>query len=124
MKLSPKKWRFVELLAQGYSYEKAGKEMGISKATVWRWANDPAVKARLSELQTERLKQAHGKLLKATETAIDTLVNLCHAKSGYVAVQAAKTILDLALKLEETLNLQSRIEAIEERLKELETKEA
>ena len=120
MKLSPKKRRFIELIAQGLSHEEAGQKLGISRTTAWRWANEPEVKARLAELQSERLKQAHGRLLKATETTIETLERLCHHKSGYVSVQAAKAILDLALKLSETLELQGRIEALEKKLEELE----
>ncbi|AEH45371.1 hypothetical protein Thein_1510 [Thermodesulfatator indicus DSM 15286] len=118
--LSPKKAKFVELLSGGLSNEQAGKKLGISRATAWRWANEPEIKARLSELHQERLKRAHGRLLSATETAIETLERLCHHKSGYVAVQAARSILDLVLKLHEHLELKERLEAIEKRLKELE----
>jgi len=119
-RLSPKKAKFVELLASGKTTQEAGRELGISVATAWRWANEPEIKARLSELQSERLKQAHGKLLSATETAIETLVRLCHHKSGYVASQSAKAILDLALKTAEALELQARIEALEKKLEQLE----
>ena len=119
-KLPPKKAKFVELLAEGKSPQEAGRRLGLSVSTAWRWANEPEVKARLAELQSERLKQAHGRLLKATETTIETLERLCHHKSGYVSVQAAKAILDLALKLSETLELQGRIEALERKLEELE----
>jgi len=118
--LSPKKRKFVELVAQGLTYEEARKEVGISRATAWRWAKDPTIQTCLSELQSERLRQAHGKLLAATKTAIETLERLCHNKSGYVAVQAAKAILDLVLKLDETLDLRVRFEALEEKIKALE----
>ena len=118
--LSPKKKRFIELVAEGLPYDKAGEKVGISRVTAWRWAKEPEIQAKLSELQNERLKQAHGKLLAATETAIETLQRLCQHKSGYVAVQAARSILDLALKLAETLELQTRIEALERKLEELE----
>ena len=123
-KLPPKKAKFVELLAEGKSPQEAGRELGLSVTTAWRWSNEPEIKARLSELQQERLKRAHGRLLKATETAIETLERLCHHKSGYVAVQSARAILDLALKLSETLDLQGRIEALERKLEELEASHA
>ena len=123
-KLPPKKAKFVELLAEGKSPQEAGKKLGLSATTAWRWANDPEIKARLSDLQQERLKRAHGRLLKATETAIETLERLCHHKSGYVAVQSARAILDLALKLSETLELQSRLEVLEEKLERLEASHA
>ena len=119
-KLPPKKARFVEFLAEGKSPQEAGRELGLSVATAWRWSQDPAIQAKLSEMQSERLKRAHGRLLTATETAIETLERLCHHKSGYVGVQAARSILDLALKLSETLELQSRLEALEEKIKRLE----
>jgi len=119
-KLTGKKLHFVELLSQGLDYREAGKRLGISQPTAWRWLNSPEVKARFSELQAERLKQAHGRLLAATETAIETLVRLCNHKSGYVSVQSARAILDLALKTAETLDLQVRIEALEKKLEELE----
>jgi len=119
-KLPPKKARFVELLAEGKSPQEAGRELGLSVTTAWRWSQDSTIQGRLSRLQQERLKRAHGRLLKATETAIETLERLCHHKSGYVSVQAARSILDLALKLSETLELQSRLEALEEKIKRLE----
>ncbi len=122
--LSPKKAKFVELLVSGLSYREAGKKLGLSHTTAWRWSLDPAVQETIARMHAERLRATQGKLLEGVTVAVETLINLCHAKSGYVAVQAAKAILDLTLKLEETLNLQSRIEAIEERLRELEAKEA
>ena len=120
MKLSQKKQRFVELVAQGLSYEEAGKKLGISRATSWRWANDPAVKTKLGEIQNERLETLHRELLAVGSEAIQTLRNLFQARSEYVRAQSARHVLDLLLKVNETLQLEARLEALEEKIKRLE----
>jgi len=122
--LPAKKAKFLELLAAGLSTEQAGQKIAISRATAFRWASDPEIQARLQELQSERLRQAYRKLLATVDTAIATLERLCHHQSGYVASQSARALLELTLKVTETLELESRIRALEDKLKALEASHA
>lgn len=108
------------MIAQGLSYEEAGKKLGISRATSWRWANDPEIKARLGEIQNERLQTLHRELLAVGSEAIQTLRNLFQARSEYVRAQSARHVLDLLLKTSEVLQLEARLEALEKKLEELE----
>ena len=118
--LPPKKAKFLELLLEGLPYVEAGKRLGVSPATAWRWWKDPAVQLKLHEAQEERLRVGYMRITLALQKAIETLERLCEHRSGYVAVQAAKALLDTILKLREQVELERRLEAIERKLEELE----
>ena len=119
--LHPRKAQFLRLLLEGKSYTQAAKEVGISEATLWRWKADPLVKAKLEEAQRERFEAAQLRVALSLDAAIEALQEVCrNSRSTYARVRAAQVLLDVALKLKETFELEKRLEAIERKLEELE----
>lgn len=50
---------FIEehMIAKGFTFESLGEEMGVSRTTVWRWANE---QWRLDPIKMENLAKALG----------------------------------------------------------------
>jgi hypothetical protein len=103
-------------LAGGQSVRRASEVSGISRRSIWRRLHDPNFRARVSALRAEAAMQAAGILASGMTEAAEKLRSLLHAESESVALAAAKTLLELAVKFRETME-------IEDRLKRLEAKE-
>ena len=121
-RLTPKKTKFVELLAQGEVPREAGLRIGISKSTAYRWLNDPSVRTALIAIQRNGLETIRGRLMAAGIEASRTLTEVCRDDSqpAYVRCGAAKAIIDSLLKLHDVLITQEKIAEFEERLQLLE----
>jgi HEAT repeat protein len=64
-------------------------------------------------MRAEFLSEAVGRLSDATTEAAKTLRNLLESKSDSVRLSAARSILEFAPKLRETVELERRLAALE-----------
>ncbi len=106
----------IAALAAGASYEKAGEQVGVSKHTVMRRMKEADFKQRLTEARAALVTQTVTQLTAAGAAAVYTLVRLLSAQSESVQLGAAVKIVDLAAKLREAYDVQSRLAALEAQL--------
>jgi hypothetical protein len=103
----------VAALAAGTTNQEAATAAGVGERTVRRRLDDPAFRRQVSEARAALLEQAIGRMAGATTEAADTLRLLLNAESEHVRHAAAKTLLELASKGIELLDLAERIAALE-----------
>jgi HEAT repeat protein len=103
-------------LACGATAETAAHKASIGVATVYRRLKDPDFIRRLQKVRADMVQRAAGSLTAAAMEAIKTLLALLQASnSGPVRLGAARAILELGTKLRESVELEQRIVALEQK---------
>jgi hypothetical protein len=94
---------------------KAAEAVGVSPETLWRWLRLPEFKARYHEARREALNVGLTRLQGAASQAVDVLVAVMAdaEERASTRVSAAKTVLDLAVKIAELQELELRVAALE-----------
>ena len=100
-------------LASGMTVEDAASKAGVSERTAYRRLDDPEFRRRVVELQAEVLGQAAGQLAQATIESVTTLRELLGASSDHIRLNAARAILQNAVRLREATTIELRIQALE-----------
>jgi hypothetical protein len=114
-RLTPKQEQVAVSLASGCTIEVAARQCGAAVRTIKGWlANIPDFKRRVDELRSEMTRQALGRLVDSMTSAADTLGYLSRqAKSETVRLYAARSVLELGVKLRESVELEERLAALE-----------
>lgn len=105
-------------LAAGLTVHGAAERAGCSQRTVYRYLANADFQRRLTEARGEMVGRALGRLADAMTEAADTLRSLLAAESEAVRLGAARSTLELGSRLRESVELEKRISALEERQKE------
>jgi hypothetical protein len=118
--ISRKQEQAIAALLTCSSIADAVQQCGMAESTLYRWLKETAFRAAYREARRQVVQQAIGQLQQATGTAVQTLVTIMqHAEASASAkVSAAKAILETAVKAVEIEDLEARITALEQRLKE------
>ncbi len=104
-------------LACGATAESAAHSAGVSARTVSRRLKDPRFHQRLQTLRAEMLQRAAGMLTAASLEAVKTLLVLQQASvPAAVRLGAARTILEIGIKLRQMTDLDERLTALEQHL--------
>jgi len=116
--LSPRQEAVALGVASGLSLADAARKAKVGVPTAKHWsATLPAFRRRVQELRAEMTSQALGRLIDNMASASDTLGYLSRkGKSEMVRLSAARAVLELASKTRETVELEVRLRALEERL--------
>jgi hypothetical protein len=107
---------FILGVASGRTLTEAAKQAGISHITAQRRMADPSVRRRISELRSEMLQSAMGRISGTLTEAVDTLRKLLKAKTDTVKLGAARALLEYGLRFRETLDLEERLAQVEAQL--------
>jgi hypothetical protein len=103
----------VLALACGKSVSDAAKTGGVSERSVYRRLDDPAFRKQIQSLRAEMLGQALGRMVDGMTDAADVLRTLLNAKSESVSLGACRALLELGVKLRDTVDLEERLAALE-----------
>ena len=104
-------------LACGASVEAAARQCKLSKRTVYRRLEEPDFKKRLVALRADMVDRTAGTLTAAGTESVKTLIVLQQpANPAAVRLGAARTVLELGVKLREAAELEARIAALEAEL--------
>jgi len=106
----------IVALAGGATVPEAAARARVSVRTVQRRLDDPAFRQHVSEARGAMIARAVGQLADATTEAARTLRELLDAEAETVKLGAARAILEHAVKLRESAELETRIAALEERI--------
>jgi hypothetical protein len=100
-------------LATGATAEEAARVAGVGVTTVYRRLKDETFKARLVALKAQGLEAAVSVLGAAAGIASEHLQKLLNAKSETVQLGAARSIIELGLKMREAVEIEKRLLALE-----------
>ena len=104
-------------LACGATVEKAASQAGVSVSTVKRRLGDPAFRTRLRGVRSEIVERATGILTASAMESAKTLLELQKASTAAaVRLGAARSVLEMGMKLREVVDIEERLSALEQRL--------
>jgi hypothetical protein len=103
-------------LAAGQTVRAAAEVAGISERTATRRRANPGFRQREAELRAGMVQRALGKLADGMAEAADRLRELLRAESESVCLGAARALVELGVKLRESVELEQRVAALEARL--------
>jgi hypothetical protein len=102
-------------LACGATVESAAQSVGLGQRTVFRRLADPEFRKRLQSLRGDMVQRTAGTLTAAASEAIRTLLSLLQSMSpAAVRLGAARTILEMGIKMREFADLEERLTTLEE----------
>src|SRR5262245_4753816 len=107
---------FLLALASGKTIKDAAQECGISERTAFRRVAEPNFRRRLNQLRADMVARAVGRLADSMTEAADKLRGLLGARSETVQLGAARSLLELGVRLKESVELEERLAAVEEQL--------
>ncbi|WP_427365896.1 hypothetical protein [Candidatus Caldatribacterium saccharofermentans] len=106
-------------LLESRDLKEAAEKVGVSEVTLWRWLRREDFRNAFRELKKEAVSLAISRIQQVCGEAVETLREVMTLGKGEAPrVQAAKAILELALKALEIEELEERIEALEKRVNE------
>ncbi len=104
-------------LACGATVEAAAQSVGLSRRTAQRRLGDAAFRQKLQGLRADMVQRTAGMLTAASMEAVKTLLALQKESiPAAVRLGAARSVLELGMKVRETAELEQRLRALEERL--------
>jgi hypothetical protein len=114
--LTPKQEAAALALAAGGTHAAAARKAGCGDRTIRTWQADPggAFARRVAQLRSEMSARACGRLADGMAAGADTLRALLKARSEQVRLGAARALLELGVKLRESVELEERVRALEE----------
>jgi transcriptional regulator with XRE-family HTH domain len=107
--------KLLAVLATGCTLAQAAEQVGVSERTISRRLEDPRFRIQLEKLKDAALSEAVSKLSSACSQAVETLRKLLECKSDNVRLGAARSVLELAVSMRASTELNVRITKLEER---------
>jgi hypothetical protein len=102
-------------LATGQTLRAGAEAAGVAERTAARRWADPAFRRRVAELRGDLVGLALGKLADGMGDAAAKLRGLLDAESESVRLGAARALLELGVKLRQSVELEQRLQALEKR---------
>jgi hypothetical protein len=110
-----RKTRFALAVAQGVSPQRWARKNKVSKSTVYRWAKEPKVRARIDSIRCRAIDRAVGRMAKHATWAVEGIVKLAdNATSESVRLAALRTIYTQLTTTQPFGGLEDRIAKLEE----------
>ena len=112
--LTAKQIKFLKNYFTSGSIIEACKKTGITRATYYQWYSNSNFRKEIFDIRQKFLSLVIGEIENSIEKAVKVLIEVLNNDSGYLRLRAAQLILDYALKLRHELELEERINKIEE----------
>ena len=121
--LSPKQQLALDVLLASGDRARAAQAAGVNDRTLRKWMHEPAFLAALQTSQDATLDQVTADLVLAAGGAVALLAGTVDNKDAALGLrlQAARTLLDAALRWRELRGIERRLEALEQALNETPT---
>ena len=104
-------------LACGATVENAARQAGVSLRTAHRRMADESFRQRLQALRDDMVQRASGAMTAASHEAVRTLLELLKpSMPPAVRLGAARSVLEIGMKVRENAVLEERLAALEARL--------
>lgn len=114
-KLNSRQEKFCLAMAGGATLGEAGKEIGISVTTAYRWTHRPEIAQRIRDLQSQTTGAAVAALKARLRSAVEILFSLAEdtGTPPQVRCSAAARIVETGLKSLELSEVLNRLEELE-----------
>ena len=116
--LTQNQQKAMRAMLEANSIEKAAKKVKVSRGTIYNWLKQEAFKNRLEDGRKEIYTEGLNALKVATRKASMTLIELLDNSDRNTRRLAAKEIINFAIKVVETRELEERIIKLEELLEQ------
>jgi hypothetical protein len=103
-------------VAAGQTLRDAAPAAGVSERTAARRWADATFRHRVNELRADMVQRSMGRMAESMTEAAGVLRQLLGAESESVRLGAARSLLELGVKLRESVELEQRLLAIERRM--------
>jgi hypothetical protein len=104
-------------LACGATLEGAARQAGVSESTVRRRFKEPEFQRKLQALRADIVQRTSGALTAAGTASVQTLLELQKPTAPPATrLGAARTVLELGLKVREAAEFEQRLAALEEQM--------
>jgi hypothetical protein len=100
-------------LACGATVEAAARQCTISERTIYRRLEDAEFKKRLAQVRAGMVDRSAGMLTAAAGEAVRTLLTLQKDSTPAARLGAARTILEMGLKVRQIVELEQRMAELE-----------
>ena len=120
-KINRKQELTIIALLQCPTLTAAAKQAGIAEATLWRWLQQSDFEEAYRRARQAAVDQAISQLQQASGEAVETLraVQTDPNAPPSSRVTAAKAVLEMALKIRESEEMESRLTALENQLQRM-----
>jgi hypothetical protein len=109
--------RLLLALACGATVEGAARQCAVSESTVYRRLADEDFRRQIQQLRTEMVQRTAATLTTAGSESVKTLLTLQQPTAPpAVRLGAARSVLELGVKLREVAEFEQRLAALEGRL--------
>ena len=115
-KLGRKQELAIIALLNQPTVEEAAQAVGLSQVTLWRWMQLDDFRAQYRAARRQALENGIARLQGTTGEAVGALRRNLACGAPSVEVRAAQVILEQAAKGVELIELEARIEALEQQL--------
>lgn len=104
----------VAALAAGETIEAAAAKAHISEATVYRRLRDDGFRRQVDDARADLVTNAAAQLAATATKAVQTLAALLDGQSGAIRLGAAKAVIELGVRLRESVELEQRVTELEQ----------
>jgi hypothetical protein len=105
-------------LAVGKPVALVAKEAGVSVRTLHRWSARPEFRSRVTKVRGQLLDRALGRASAALAASFEVMARLLKAEDADLRLRAARSVVELTLKVREHAELEQRLAELEQRLAE------
>jgi len=105
-------------LATGQTLRAAAETAGIGERTATRRWADAAFRRRVAELRGDMVQRSLGRMADGMSEAAEVLRKLLAAESESVRLGAARSLLELGVKLRESVELEQRLADLEQQMED------
>lgn len=115
--LTPKQEAVAMALASGRSIREAAKSCHVGERTIKRWlAECTGFNRHIGRQRADMMNRALGRLADGMSEAANTLRALLTAEGESIRLAASRSMLELGAKLRESVELEERLQALEQQL--------
>jgi hypothetical protein len=106
-------------VARGVPLVRWAKQQGIPERTARDWASKPEFKATVASVRRRIIDRTVGKLVASSTAAVTAMVRIMErSNNDYVKLTACRTILEQTLSWSSHHDLEQRLAALEEEVRE------
>lgn len=121
-KLTPKQLRAIEALMTEPTARGAAAKAGIGHGTLYRWMEEPAFAEALREARAQAFERITTGLSAAAELAVEVLREIlgddeaAASEIAAIRIRAVRTAFDAMLRSRDLIEIERRLQILEERL--------
>jgi hypothetical protein len=114
-----KRARTAQYLASGWTIQAAASKVKVSVRAIHNWLQESEYKAQVSGYRGRLLDRSIGQLVSLNDKSISVLEGLLNSEVESIRLRAALGILDQTNRARERGELEERIAALENQIREL-----